>query len=54
MAGEGTWAKGECFHIEVIGLILMRPQWSSGNFIGNFILIGVNELCFEKFIETGD
>ena len=41
-------SKGECFQIEVIGFILMRPQWSSENLIGNFILIGLIELCFEK------
>ena len=41
----------EGFQIEAIGFILMRPQWSSGNLIGNFILIGLIDLCFEKFLK---
>ena len=37
------------FPNEVVELILMRSQWSSGNLIGNFILTGLNEVCFEKW-----
>ena len=44
-------SKEEYFQIDVIGFILIRPQWSSGNLIANFILIGLIELCFEKFLK---
>lgn len=54
LAGVGTWAKENVPKWRIIELILMRPQRSSGNLIGNFILICSNEQCFEKLLETGN